>query len=125
MQTLLAVAGGGALGALARYGCVNAVYLWWGRAFPVGTLAVNVLGSFAAGVLYVLLLERWAAGSEWRGLLLVGFLGSFTTFSAFSVETMQLFERSAHGAALANVAANVVLCIGACGLGLWVARSVG
>jgi CrcB protein len=121
-MTILAVALGGALGSVARYLFIKAFSQWLGPAFPWGTLAVNVLGCFAAGALYALLVERMDAANEWRGLVLVGFLGGFTTFSAFSVETLRLMESSAGIAALLNVAASVVLCLTACGLGLWLVR---
>lgn len=125
MPMMLAVAAGGALGSLARYGFANTLYVFWGRGFPYGTLGVNLLGCFTAGLVYVLLIERLAAGPEWRGLLLIGFLGGFTTFSAFSVETLQLWEESGAGFALLNVALNVVLSVGGCALGLWLGRQIG
>ena len=92
MTQLLAVAAGGALGALLRYGMSLGVHGLLGRGFPYGTLTVNVTGSLAMGVLYVLLLERSALGPEWRLALLVGLLGSFTTFSSFAIETLVLVD---------------------------------
>jgi fluoride exporter len=122
VTTLLAVALGGALGSVLRYLVTRAASAWWGPHFPFGVLLVNVSGCLAAGVLYVLLVERWALGEEWRGLLMVGVLGGFTTFSAFSVETLRLVEEGAAASALLNVGASVVLCLGACALGAWAAR---
>ncbi len=124
MIQLLAVAAGGALGALLRYGVSLGVHGLLGRGFPYGTLTVNVSGSLAMGVLYVLLLERSALGPEWRLALLVGLLGAFTTFSSFALETLVLVEEGAHFRALANVVASVVTCLVACWAGLWIGRSL-
>ena len=93
MLQILAIAGGGALGAVARFGVSTSVYRWLGRDFPWGTLAVNGLGSFAMGLLFVLLLERALLAPELRAAVLIGFLGSFTTFSTFSLETLTLVEQ--------------------------------
>ncbi len=122
MNHWLAVAVGGGAGALARYGSVRLLTQWLGVNFPLGTLAVNVLGSLAAGMLYVALVERVGVAEEWRSLLIVGFLGGFTTFSAFSLETMRLLETGALGSAVVNVLLSVAICLGACALGLYLAR---
>lgn len=124
MNAYLAVAIGGALGSMARYGGVR-LLTPAGAMLPWGTLAVNVAGSLAAGLLYVLLVERSDAGESWRALLMVGFLGGFTTFSAFSLETVRLFETGAFAAALGNALLSVLACLGACGLGLWLGRHLG
>lgn len=122
MTAWLAIAGGGAAGALLRYGMGNLLISMFGRTFPLGTLAVNVLGSLLIGVLYILMAERWALSEAWRLGMLVGVLGSFTTFSSFSLETLQLLEEAGAGPALLNILLNVVLCLAACWLGLWLAR---
>ena len=83
MIHLMAVALGGALGALGRYGVNGLVYPVMGDRFPLGTLVVNVAGSMIMGVLYVLIIEKAALPAELRNLLMVGFLGAFTTFSTF------------------------------------------
>ena len=124
MYQSIAIAAGGALGALLRSWVSNGVYGMLGRDFPYGTLAVNVLGSLAMGLLYVLLLERSAAAPEWRALLLVGVLGAFTTFSTFSIETLILLEEGALLRALLNIALSVSICIAAAWLGVIVARSL-
>jgi CrcB protein len=120
----IAIAAGGALGALLRYWVSNGVYQLLGRDFPYGTLAVNVLGSLAMGLLYVLLLERSAAAPEWRALLLVGVLGAFTTFSTFSLETLNLLQDGALLRASLNITLSVVVCLAAAWLGVAVGKSL-
>jgi len=122
MKTLAAVALGGALGSVSRHLFVKAVTGLGAVTFPWGTFGVNVVGSFAAGVAYALLVERWTAPMEWRALLMTGFLGGFTTFSAFSLETVRLLEAGRAGAAALNAAMSVVLCLSACLLGLLLIR---
>lgn len=123
MTQTLSIAAGGALGALMRFWVANAVYAMLGRDFPYGTLVVNVAGSLVMGFLYVLLLERTSAGPELRALLLVGLLGAFTTFSTFSIETLNLIEQTAYLRAVVNVVASVVACIGAAWLGVVMGRA--
>jgi CrcB protein len=118
----LAIAAGGAVGALLRYWVANGVYAILGRGFPWGTLVVNVLGSLAMGVLFVWLTERSSLGPEWRALLLVGFLGAFTTFSTFSLETLHLIGEAAYLKAGLNIAVSVAACVLAAGLGVALAR---
>ena len=122
--TLVSVAAGGAIGALGRYGLYNAVHAGLGRGFPYGTLAVNVLGSLLIGFLYVWLFDRLNMGSHWRAFLLVGFLGSFTTFSAFSIETLNLLAGGALARGFANIFVSVTVCIGAAWLGTILARQL-
>jgi CrcB protein len=95
-----------------------------GRGFPYGTLAVNIIGSLLMGFLYIWLIERLASGPVLRAFLLVGVLGAFTTFSTFSVETLNLMESGQLGKAILNVLASVVICIAAAGLGILLARQL-
>jgi CrcB protein len=124
MKQLLLVGLGGALGSMLRFGMSTGLHALLGRAFPWGTLFVNVTGSFAIGLLYVLLIERVALGPEWRALLMVGLLGGYTTFSSFSIETLNLIESGDLMRATVNVLASVALCLAAVWAGVSVARQV-
>ncbi len=119
---LIAIAAGGALGAVMRYLVSNGIYSWLGRGFPWGTMTVNVLGSLVMGLLFVLLTERLALGPQWRAFLLIGFLGAFTTFSTFSMETLNLLEGGEVVRAVLNMVGSVVICVGAAWLGVIVGR---
>ena len=123
MQTL-SIAVGGAFGALLRFWMSSGVHALFGRGFPFGTLAVNVIGSLVMGVLYVYMVERGTLPAEWRAGLMIGLLGAFTTFSAFSIETISLIETGEPAKALANVFASVAMCMFACWLGLLAARQL-
>lgn len=122
MSMILAVGAGGGLGSILRYLFVRLMEQMFGADFPYGTLGVNVIGGLIAGLLSVMLAERFASVPEWRGLLMIGILGGFTTFSAFSVETLRLFEQSGSGVAALNLVANVVMSLLACFAGMWLAR---
>ncbi len=110
------------MGSLLRYGLTVAVQRAVGAAFPLGTLAVNVLGSFAIGLMYVWLVERAGAKPELQAFVIVGVLGGFTTFSSFSMETISLVMQASYGRAAVNVVASVVLCLAATALGIAVGR---
>lgn len=124
MKIVLAIAGGGAAGALLRYWTSLGVYALTGRDFPYGTLVVNVSGSFLMGALTVLMVERLALGPEWRAALLIGVLGAFTTFSTFSVETINLIEDGEQVRAGLNMILSVSLCVVACWAGLVLGRQL-
>ena len=122
MSQILAVALGGAVGALARYGVSNAVAAAFGPRFPLGTLVVNVAGSFVMGWLFALFAERMQVPPEMRLLVMTGLLGAFTTFSTFSVETLALLQAGRLIAGAANVLLSVALCVGAAWLGTLLVR---
>ena len=124
MQQLLAIAGGGALGAIFRFGLSNSVHRLLGRDFPYGTLVVNTVGSLFMGLCFVLLVERMAVSAEWRSAILVGLLGAFTTFSTFSFETLALFNAGAPIKALVNIMMSVMLCLLATWLGMTLGRQL-
>jgi CrcB protein len=121
---LIAIAAGGALGALFRYWVSNGVHLVAGRSFPYGTLTVNVIGSLCIGLLYVLFNERFEVAAHWRALLMVGVLGAFTTFSTFSMETLELLEKRDILKAVLNMFLNVGLCVLAAWIGVILARAI-
>ena len=124
MTQILAIAAGGAAGALMRFWVSNGVYVLLGRGFPYGTLAVNVLGSLAMGLLYVLFLERMSVSPELRAGLLIGLLGAFTTFSTFSIETLNLLEQADYLKAVLNMVFSVIACVFAAWLGLYIGRQI-
>jgi CrcB protein len=124
MNQVMAIAIGGALGSVLRYWLSTGAHAWLGRGFPYGTLAVNVLGCFVMGLLFVLLVERFAESPVLRAGLLIGVLGGFTTFSSFSIETFNLIEQGAMAKAAANMAASLILCVGATWLGVILARQL-
>lgn len=122
ISTLTYVALGGAAGACLRYLTGVGVVRLVGHGFPLGIIAVNILGSFLMGAFVVFAAQRNL--THLSPLVMTGFLGGFTTFSAFSLETVNLIERGQFGAAAAYVLISVVGSIGALFLGLWVARGV-
>jgi CrcB protein len=124
MNQALAIAAGGAIGALLRYWASTGVHALLGRGFPYGTLFVNVLGSLLMGFLYIWLLERMAVSPLVRAFLLIGILGAFTTFSTFSMETLNLMESGQLGKALVNIVVSVIVCVTAAALGVLAARQL-
>ena len=119
-HTFLQVALGGALGSMMRYFVNIGARRWLGPDYPWATLMVNVVGSFLMGVIVVVLARK--GGNHLAPFLMTGILGGFTTFSAFSLETVRLAEANAGLAAL-YVLASLVLSVGACWLGLALARA--
>ena len=122
MSAWLLVAIGSALGGVSRYGLGLLIAQRWGQSFPWGTLMVNVLGSFLIGVCGAVLESPHRPNpSVLRDLTMIGFLGGFTTFSAFSLQTLQLLRDGRVAAALINVAASTALCLLAVWLGFTIA----
>lgn len=119
--SFLWVALGGALGASLRYS-VSLALLGHCHRFPYATLIVNLVGAFAAGIVTTLLFNRGGMGMPLQLFLVAGFLGGFTTFSAFSVETLRLFEAGQQQLALLNVGLNVFGSLLAVWLGVSLAR---
>ena len=122
MKYLLFIALGGASGAVSRYLLSNWVHTLWEGKLPMGTLLVNMVGSFAIGIIYVLLVERQMIHPDWRGVLMVGFLGAFTTFSTFSLETISLLEAGHIAHALAYMIGSALLCVLMAGIAVQVTR---
>ncbi len=124
MGELGAIAAGGALGAIMRFWLSGGIYAWLGRDFPYGTLSVNIIGSFFIGIAFILLTERLTLGAEVRAFVLIGFLGAFTTFSTFSLETLMLMQEGLLVKAAGNILLSVILCIIATWTGIVLARSL-
>jgi len=124
MSKIAAIALGGALGALSRYWLVGVITSLLGRGFPFGTLAVNVAGSFLIGVMYVLIVDRLHLAPEWQAVAMVGFLGAFTTFSTFSLETVNLLQTGRLLAAGTYITLSVLICVLATALAIWLTHAI-
>ena len=125
MNQIIAIALGGACGAVVRFLVSAGLYQWLGRGFPYGTLVVNVVGSFLIGLLTeALILQRIAITLEYRAAILVGFIGAFTTFSTFSLETIYLLEEGSLNKAALNIVVSVVGCLLAVWIGLLCGRTL-
>lgn len=121
-QTALLVALGGAIGTLLRWATGLAAERW--PALPWGTLAVNVIGSFALGIVAESLEGKRILGSDARVVLGTGVMGGFTTYSTFNLETLRMIERGDHGRAALYAGATLVLCLAAGAGGLAIGRAV-
>ncbi|MBL4756500.1 MAG: fluoride efflux transporter CrcB [Rhizobiales bacterium] len=124
MQSLLMVAIGGAAGAASRHLVGMWAMRFMGAGFPWGTLAVNVIGSFAMGIFIELLALRFQGSSALRLLVATGFLGGFTTFSAFSLDAVTLWERGEAGFAAIYILVSVLVSIAALFFGLYLVKSI-
>ena len=120
MLNYLLVLAGGAGGSRARYMASAAIMSRFGGRFPLGTLAVNVSGSFLVGLLMSLFTERWQPHPNWRLLLVAGFLGGYTTFSSFEYETYRAVTGGDRWAGLLNIVGSVVLGY----LAVWVGAAI-
>jgi len=124
LKTLVFIAIGGSVGAVMRFLTQATVYELFGRTFPYGTLIVNVLGSFLMGLLSIFLVEKFNLSAEWHLAILIGVLGSFTTFSTFSIETLVLFEQGDIIKAMSNIVLSVTLCISSVWAGAYFAKQL-
>lgn len=124
MRIVIAVGLASAAGGLARYGLGGVVARRSPGTFPWETFAINVSGAFALGVLFVLFTERYAVAPWLRAAVLVGFLGSYTTFSTWTLEAWRLLEDGAYGTALASLLGSTAAGIGATYAGIVLGRAV-
>lgn len=124
-MTLIWIAMGGALGAVSRYLVGLAVMQWMAKPFPYGTLSVNLIGSLAIGIAYVLLVQnQWGSG-HYKALAMVGFLGAFTTFSTFSLDSIGLIQQERWLAFLSYVGVSLLGCLSATAVGIWLGQWIG
>lgn len=124
MKDFLAISIAAVLGANLRYLLSRVAAREFGPVFPYGTLIINVLGSFIVGLFVIWTTERVAVDPRWRLLVVVGFCGSFTTFSGYAFETLAFFEQGQWGLMVANIFANNLLCLGGALAGIALARAL-
>ena len=113
-MNIVVIALGGAMGSVIRYLMMTSIqnrFNQFHQGFPLGTLAVNVLGSFLIGLLFIVIQQRFHSSELLRGFLIIGLLGGFTTFSAFSFETLHLLESGFWGKAFLNIISSIFFCI--------------
>ena len=122
MYTYLAIAFGGALGAISRHWLTSAMEHLNGTDFPLGTFVVNLFGSFLIGLVFVGFAEKLSFAEQWRPVIIIGFLGAMTTFSTFSLDALLLFQQGQYNTALFYVLGSVVLCLSAAYIGMYVSR---
>lgn len=122
MKMILAVAAGGSLGAVGRFLVGKMMFRLMGPGFPWGTLTVNILGSFAIGIVVTLLASRYDLAHHWQGFLVIGVLGGFTTFSAFSMEVGLMLERQEITQAALYAMGSLMLGVAALFMGLYAGR---
>jgi CrcB protein len=111
MSIIISIAVGGGIGAVGRYLVMECVNYWLGQDFPYSTLIVNVVGSFVIGLLFGAMVITWSPSAELRGFLIFGFLGSFTTFSAFSLDVITLMQQGEFLSALLYIIVSVIFSV--------------
>ena len=121
---LISIALGGAMGAVGRFLLTSSTGHWLGHGFPYGTMIVNIAGSFALGSIIELLALIWSPGEDIRAFLIVGVLGSFTTFSSFSLDTVTLIDRGNFMLAAGYVGGSIIVSILAFVFGMAVFRQI-
>lgn len=124
MKDFLAISVAAIVGANSRYWISRLSVREFGAIFPYGTLAINIVGSFIVGFFVIWTTERVLLDPRWRLLVVVGFCGSFTTFSSYAFESMAFFERGQWALMLANIFGNNLLCLGGALAGMAVARAL-
>ena len=124
MLNILIIGIGGFAGAVSRYGLALWIGQRWGRSFPLGTFVINVSGCFLIGLIMTLMAERFTVNPQWRLLLVVGFLGAYTTFSTFEYETGALLKDGEWAFAMLNIILSVVVGFIALKLGEAMAKMI-
>ena len=124
MKDFLAISVAAMVGANLRFLVSRLAVREFGPVFPAGTLIINILGSFIVGFFIVWTSERVLLDPRWRLLVVVGFCGSFTTFSSYAFETMAYFEQGQWGLLLTNILSNNLLCLGGALAGMALARAL-
>jgi CrcB protein len=124
VKDFLAISFAAIIGANLRYLISRLAAREFGSIFPYGTLAINIAGSFIVGFFVIWTAERVLLDPRWRLLVVVGFCGSFTTFSSYAFESMSYFEQGQWGLMLANVLGNNLLCLGGALAGMALARAL-
>ena len=124
MKDFLAISVAAIVGANLRYLLSRLAAREFGPVFPYGTLSINIIGSFVVGFFVIWTAERVLIDPRWRLLVVVGFCGSFTTFSSYAFETMAYFEQGQWGLMLTNILSNNLLCLGGALAGMAVARAL-
>ena len=124
MKDFLAISVAAIVGANLRYFVSRLAAIELGSVFPYGTLFINIVGSFIVGFFVIWTSERILIDPRWRLLVVVGFCGSFTTFSSYAFETIAYFEQGQWGLMVANIFSNNILCLGAALGGIAVARAL-
>ena len=119
---IFAIAAAGALGTLARYSLAGFIHRLNTTSFPWGTLTVNLSGCFLAGLLWSIFENRWPGASDARVIALIGFMGAFTTFSTYILETGELMRSAQWLSVIGNITAQNGLGIVGLAVGLWVGR---
>jgi fluoride exporter len=124
MMNIFIIGIGGFVGAVARYGLALWIGQRWGRTFPLGTFVINVSGCFLIGLLMTVMAERFTVNPQWRLLLVVGFLGAYTTFSTFEYETGALLKDGEWAFAMLNIILSVIVGFIALKLGEVIAKAI-
>jgi fluoride exporter len=121
---LIVILFGGGLGAVCRFLFSESIYNLWGRAFPYGILACNVIGSLIMGILTALFIYKLHIGDVWKAALLTGFLGGFTTFSSFSIDTLNLINAGEYIKAGIYILLSLILTLGFVFIGFLIGKSI-
>jgi CrcB protein len=120
----IAIACGGAAGAVSRYWLATTMQRFNQTSFPLGTFTVNLLGSFLIGVFFILFAEKLQLAEQWRPVVVSGFLGAMTTFSTFSLDAILLMQQGDYSTAIFYLVSSVCVCLLAAWCGMQLARLV-